>query len=74
MNEYLIETWKQPSFATILKNKILYPNFGNICYRYITVNGMTVCDKEELYSSDEKVDSILFYHLSLISAPNNVVI
>ena len=42
--EYLMKTWTQPSFATILKDKVLYAKFKNVFYRYIIVNEMIICD------------------------------
>ena len=42
--EYLMKTWTQPSFATILKDKLLYAKFKSVFYRYIIVNEMIICD------------------------------
>ena len=36
---YLVDAWNDPSFGPVLKNKILYANFNNTCYRYVNSEG-----------------------------------
>ena len=44
---YLVEAWKDPSFGSILKNKTLYANSNNTCYRYVNSEGSMLCEEEE---------------------------
>ena len=41
---YLVDAWNDPSFGPVLKNKILYANFNNTCYRYVNSEGSMFCE------------------------------
>ena len=53
---FLIEAWKDDSCARILKNKTVYANYNNCCYKYRAENGVTISTEEDQFSS-----SIMLY-------------
>ena len=61
----LTKAWKDDSCAKILKNKTVYANYNNCCYKYCAENGVTIATEEEqFFSSHEEADYIIFFHLN----------
>ena len=73
--EFLTRAWEDDYFAEILKDKVLYANFNDVCYRYKVEGGKMVREEaEEFYSTHEEADTRIFFHLSNIVLPSNVVV
>lgn len=73
--KFLVDYWADDSFANIIGDKVLFANSGNDCFKYTVSNGTVV--KEEavkFYSTHEEADNRMFFHLSMISPPSNVVV
>ena len=51
---FLIEAWKGDSRAIILKNKTVYANYNNCCYKYRAENGMTISTEEDQFFSSHE--------------------
>ena len=62
---FLIEAWKDDSCARILKNKTVYANYNNCCYKYRAENGVTISTEQDQFSSShEEADNRMFFHLN----------
>ena len=73
--KFLIEIWEDDTFSNILLEKTLYANYNDVCYKYTSENGkMKHCEAEEYYSTHEEADNRMFFHISNITTPSNVVI
>ena len=73
--EFLLNTWKDDSCASIFKQKTLFANSGDVCYRYNVVDGRVQRKVDDgLHNDHEKADCLMFYHLAKTTAPSNVVI
>ena len=58
----------------ILKNKTVYANYDNCCYKYRSENGVTISTEEEqFFSSHEEADNIMFFHLNHALVGSTVV-
>ena len=61
----MIEAWKDDSSARILKNKTVYANYNNCCYKYRAENGVIISmEEEQLFSSHEEAYNRMFFHLN----------
>ena len=58
----MIEAWKDDSCARTLKNKTVYANYNNYCYKYRAENGVTVStDEDQFFSSHKEADNRMFF-------------
>ena len=72
---FLTNIWKEDTFATVLRDKVLYANLDNICFVYCVLSGsMIVEEVEHLYSSHEEADSHMFFHAHQCEVPSKIVI
>ena len=73
--KFLVTTWKQEQFGEIFKDKILYVNSGNECYRFYKENSSWKRSEVSfLYNTHEETDSRMIFHLSKAPSPNQAVI
>ena len=57
---FLIEAWKDDS-----KNKTVYANYNNRCYKYCAENEVAISTEEDqFFSSHEEADNRIFFHLN----------
>ena len=60
-----MEVWKDDFCAKILKNKTIYANYINCCYKHLAENGMAIATKgEQFFSTHEEADIRMFFHLN----------
>ena len=70
----MIEAWKDDSCARTLKNKTVYANYNNYCYKYRAENGVTVStDEDQFFSSHKEADNRMFFYLNHALPGNTVV-
>ena len=71
---FLTEAWKDDSCARILKNKTVYANYNNWCYKYRAENGVTISTEQDQFcSSHEEADNRMFFHLNRALPGSTVV-
>ena len=62
-------------FSNILKDKVLYANINNICYKYLVRECiMEVSETPHLYSTHEESDSRMLSHLNQLINEYSVAI
>ena len=73
--EFLVKVWSDDSFSKILRDKVLFSNNDDTCWRYESVNGCVLTEEvNDLSCGHEEADTRIFYHLSSIQSGNNVVL
>ena len=73
--EFLVQSWEDDGLVSILKEKTLYANGGDVCYSFKIRDGRMVKNVEPfLCCTHKEADSRMVYHLKSISAPNTVVL
>ena len=71
----LINIWKEHTFATILKDKVLCANLDKSCFVYRVCNGSMIIEEvKHLYSCHEEAESYMFFHTHQCDVSSNVVI
>ena len=66
--EFLTRAWEDDCFAEILKDKVLYAKFNDVCYRYKVERGKMVREEaEEFYSTHDFICQTLFCLVMLLS-------
>ena len=66
---------RDDSFARILKNKTVYANYNNFCYKYRAENGVTTSTEEDhFFSSHEEADIRMCFHLNHALQGSTVVV
>jgi hypothetical protein len=72
---FLLESWKEDIFAPIFGNKVLFANYNDTCYKFYVVDKSVIREEShELYSTHEEADSRMFFHMSLVPSPSNIVV
>ena len=57
------------------ESKTLFANHNDLCYKFYVQNGKVCCEEvQALYCSHEEADNRMFFHLTYVQAPSNVVI
>ena len=75
LNNFLVDIWKNDCFGGILKERKLYVTDGNVCYLFGVSNGKMVrMIQPHLYSTNEKPDSKMIFHVTSTEEDSNVVI
>ena len=73
--KFLISSWKNDSYSSMFEGKVLYANVEDTCYSFRSVLDKVVRKEElTLYSTHEEADSRMFFHVSSVQAPANVVV
>ena len=71
---FLVDFWKEDDHAVLLGPKVLYVNCNDVCFKYSSINGKVLKeDVPELYSTQEEADGRMFFHLSTVQHPANVL-
>ena len=69
-----MKVWSNDSFSEVLRNKVLFLNNDDACWRYESVNGCVLTEEvNHLSFGQEEADAGIFYHLPSIQSGNNVV-
>ena len=72
---FLVNTWKDDEFSPIIGRKVVFANQSDRCFKFFgDYSGMFREDAPELFCSHKEADTRMFYHLSAIPNPSNVVI
>ena len=75
MIKFLVDYWQSDEFETIIGNKLLFINYGNICYGFSVIQGKVVRRiVHELCNYHEEADSRMVFHIIHLPRPNNVVV
>ena len=74
--EFLINAWRSTNeYSTILGDKVLYANVGDMCYSIKVLNGVVSKRvKPLLFSSHEEADSRILFHMTASDTKGEVVI
>ena len=73
MTKFFVKSWKDDSLAPFYDGKVLYINNKDTCYKFETQDDKVFCTEQVNYCNHEEVDSRMFYYLSLVATPSNVV-
>ena len=71
--EFLVKSWKDDSLARFFNGKILYATSKTKCCNVESKDDKVLYTEQVNYCNNEEADSLMFYHLSLVPTPNNVV-
>ena len=72
---FLVDSWKEERFAAIIGRKIVYANCNDQCFKFFgDYSGMFREEAPELCYTHEEADTRMFFHLTLINCPANVVL
>ena len=71
--DFFVKSWKDDSLAPFFNGKVLYANSQYTCYKFEPQDNKVLCTEQVNYCNHEEADSRMFYHLSLIVTPSNVV-
>ena len=70
-----MKVWSDDSFSEILRDKVLFLNNDDTCWRHESVSGCVLTEEvNHLSSGHEEADTRIFYHSSSIESVNNVVL
>ena len=73
--QFSAKVWGDDSSSEILRDKVLFLNNDDNCWRYKSVNGCVVTEEvNNLSCSHEEADTRMFYHLPSIHSGNNIVL
>ena len=73
--EFLAKVWSDDSSSEILRDKVLFLNNDDTCWRYKSANGCVLTKVINNFSCHhEEADTRMFYHSSNIQGGNNVVL
>ena len=71
---FLVASWKQEQFAAIIGRKVIYAN-NDRCFKFFGDCYVMFREEEpELYCTHEEADTRMFFYLTSINHPANVVI
>ena len=72
---FLLENWNDDDYLTLFQDKTLFANYNDTCFKYFVVDGhVNRFEAGHLYSTREEADSRMFFHLTDVPTPSNVVI
>jgi hypothetical protein len=71
----LVDNWSNDEHYSSLKDKTLYANYNDVCYKYYTNEDKVYREEcDNLFSTHEEADNRMFYHLTSVANNSNVII
>ena len=70
---FFVKSWKDDSLALFFNEEVLYINSKDTCYKFEPQDDKVFCTEQVNYCNHEEADSRMFYYLSLVATPSNVV-
>ena len=73
--EFLVLAWSSRDYASLFEGKILFPNCGNICYKFVSILGKVVRTEERSWlCTHDEADIRTFFHFLPLENQSNFVI